>query len=184
MFHLSRINLKASQVGRTFFYLNMSTSFPVLRQIPYKSILREFTQSQRWQWEVIQGVSFHSPFLWGWSKWNYPSKIWTVVLEKTLESHLDSKKIQPVNPKEISPEYSLEGLMLKLQSFGHLMGRINSLEKTLMLGKIKGKQRRGRQRMRWLDSIIGSVDMNLSKHWKIVKDREAWHTVVHGVAKS
>ena len=86
--------------------------------------------------------------------------------------------------KEINPEYSLEGLMLKLQYFGHLMGRINSLEKTLMLGNIKGKQRRGRQRMRWLDSIIGSVDMNLSKHWKIVKDREAWHTVVHGVAKS
>ena len=82
------------------------------------------------------------------------------------------------------PEYSLEGLMLKLQYFGHLMGRTNSLEKTLMLGKIKGKQRRGRQRMRWLDSIIGSMDMNLSKHGKIVKDREAWHTVVHGVAKS
>ena len=86
--------------------------------------------------------------------------------------------------KEVNLEYSLEGLMLKLQYLGHLMGRTNSLEKTLMLGKIKGKQRRGRQRMRWLDSIIGSMDMNLSKHGKIVKDREAWHTVVHGVAKS
>ena len=84
--------------------------------------------------------------------------------------------------KEISPEYSLE--RMKLQHFVHLMRRTNSLEKTLMLGKIEGKQRRGRQRMRWLDSIIGSTDMNLSKHWKIVKDKEAWQTVVHGVAKS
>ena len=108
------------------------------------------------------------------------------MLEKTPESSLDSQEIKPVNLKGDNPEYSLEGLMLKLkrQYLDHLMRTGDSLEKSLMLGKIEHRRRRGHQRIKWLDDITSEMGMNLGKLWEMVRDRKAWRAAVHGVAKS
>ena len=127
-----------------------------------------------------QKLSYFLFWVLGWVPKNWC--FWTVVLEKTFESPLGCKRSNQSILNEISPDYSLEWLMLKLklQYFGHLMQRADSLEKTLILGRIEGKRRRGQQRMRWLDNITNLMEVNLNKLKEIVKGRKAWHAAVHG----
>ena len=147
--------------------ITLPTMFPMVKAIVFPLVMYG---CECWTIKKAENGRFDAFELWYW--------------RRLLRAPWTARRSNQPILKEINPEYSLEGLMLKLQYFGHLMPRANSLEKTPMLGKVEGKRRRGRKRMRWLDSITDSMDMSLSKILEIVMDRGSWSAAIHGIAKS